>query len=222
MNTALIIGASRGIGLEFVRQYAAAGVEVVGTARDDEGLQRIAQAGGDALQFDALTDDPRVLTDTCGAKLHLCVINAGVYGPRAGMGDAIAQEDFDTTMRTNVLVAMRLIPSVATSLVAGRGKLVTISSRMGSIGERTSANGTVYRASKAALNSVLKDASITYGAKGVVCFTAHPGWVRTDMGGAEADLSVEQSVSGLRRVIADADAGDNGHFINFDGSKIAW
>jgi NAD(P)-dependent dehydrogenase (short-subunit alcohol dehydrogenase family) len=218
----LIVGASRGIGLEFVKQYAAVGIEVVGTARDDSGMQRIADAGGDALEFDALTDDPKILLDTCGAKLGICVINAGVYGPKAASGESFPQNEFDDVMRSNVYVAMRLIPALAPALVAARGKLITVSSRMGSIGERQSGNGTAYRASKAALNSVLKDAAVTLGPKGVTCITVHPGWVRTDMGGAGADLSPEESVKGLRRVIADIDPSDNGTFRNYDGSKIAW
>jgi NAD(P)-dependent dehydrogenase (short-subunit alcohol dehydrogenase family) len=218
----LIVGASRGIGLEFVKQYAAAGIEVVGTARDDAGLERIIAAGGDALEFDALTDDPQVLLDTCGAKLNICVLNAGVYGSKAALGESLTQDEFDHAMRTNVYVAMRLIPALAPALIAARGKLITVSSRMGSIGERQSGNGTVYRASKAALNSVLKDAAVTFGPKGVTCITVHPGWVRTDMGGAGADLSVEESVAGLRRVIADMDPSDNGTFHNYDGSRIAW
>lgn len=222
MSSALIIGASRGIGLEFVRQYAAHGVEVVGTARDEAGMERIIAAGGDALQFDALDDDPKILLETCGAKLNICVVNAGVYGSKASAGESISQDDFDQTMRTNVYVALRVIPAVAPALVGAKGKLITISSRMGSIGERTGPNGTVYRASKAALNSVLKDISLAYAPKGVTCITVHPGWVRTDMGGAGADLSVEESVSGLRRVIADMDPSDNGHFVNYDGHKIAW
>jgi NAD(P)-dependent dehydrogenase (short-subunit alcohol dehydrogenase family) len=103
-----------------------------------------------------------------------------------------------------------------------RGKLAVISSRMGSIGERSSASGSLYRASKAALNSVLADAALTYGPQGVTCLTFHPGWVQTDMGGAGAPLSVEESVRSLRATLAGADASQNGAFLNHDGMPIPW
>jgi NAD(P)-dependent dehydrogenase (short-subunit alcohol dehydrogenase family) len=218
----LIVGASRGIGLEFVRQYCAAGIEVVGTARDDEGLQRIANAGGDALAYDALTDDPQVLADTCGAKCDLAIINLGVAGSRPPVPVAPTQAEFDLVMQTNVWAAMRIIPALAPALIAAKGKLVTLSSRMGSLGERSNASSWLYRASKSAINSVLRDAALTLGPQGVTCITVHPGWVRTDMGGAEADLRVDESVTGLRRVIADVKPKQNGTFLNYDGRAIAW
>jgi NAD(P)-dependent dehydrogenase (short-subunit alcohol dehydrogenase family) len=93
---------------------------------------------------------------------------------------------------------------------------------MGSIGARTASNGSLYRASKAALNSVLKDASLVFGPQGATCVAFHPGWVQTDMGGAEADIPVEQSVSGLRATLAGLTAADNGSFLNYDGTPIPW
>jgi NAD(P)-dependent dehydrogenase (short-subunit alcohol dehydrogenase family) len=96
-----------------------------------------------------------------------------------------------------------------------------LSSRMGSIGSRESAGASLYRASKAALNSVLKDASLALGGK-VICIAFHPGWVRTDMGGAGADIDAQESVAGMRQVLADLQPNDNGSFINFDGTKISW
>jgi NAD(P)-dependent dehydrogenase (short-subunit alcohol dehydrogenase family) len=218
----LIIGASRGIGLEFVRQYVAAGIEAVGTARDDEGMQRIADAGGDALAFDALTDDPQILTDTVGSSLNLAIYNAGVYGPQTAGTEAVTQADFDRVMHTNVWAAMQVIPALAPALERGKGKLVTLSSLMGSLGERVSTTSWLYRASKSAINSVLLDTAHTLGPRGVTCLSVHPGWVRTDMGGPNADLSVEQSVTGLRKVIEAAKARDNGGFYAYDGRKIAW
>jgi NAD(P)-dependent dehydrogenase (short-subunit alcohol dehydrogenase family) len=93
---------------------------------------------------------------------------------------------------------------------------------MASIGERTSPAGSLYRASKAALNSVLKDASLTWGPQGATLVSFHPGWVQTDMGGPGASLTVEDSARNLRNTLALADASANGTFLNHDGKPIAW
>lgn len=92
---------------------------------------------------------------------------------------------------------------------------------MGSIGERAAAGSWLYRASKAAVNSVLKDASLVLAGR-ATCIAFHPGWVRTDMGGPSADLDVSDSVAGMRRVLAGVSPADTGRFFNFDGSPIAW
>ena len=222
MPTALIIGASRGIGLELVRQYQADGWRVIATARKEEDRSKLALMDVQALQLDVTS------VDSIGAlgwklddeKLDVAFINAGLYGPRH---DGIPTvEDFDAVMHTNVLAAMRLMPVVAPLVGAAGGKLAVLSSMMGSIGARHSAIGTLYRASKAALNSVLKDAAISYGPQGATCVAFHPGWVRTDMGGAGADLPVEQSVAGLRATLASLGPSANGTFLNYDGTPIPW
>jgi NAD(P)-dependent dehydrogenase (short-subunit alcohol dehydrogenase family) len=152
----------------------------------------------------------------------VAIINAGVYGPRTQGLVAPEAEDFDAVMHTNVLAAMRLIPVLAPPLAAARGRLAVLSSRMGSLSLMQSSSGWLYRASKAALNAVLKAASVELGAQGIVCLALHPGWVRTQMGGAGAEINVADSVAGMRRVIATADASSNGGFINYDGTQIAW
>jgi NAD(P)-dependent dehydrogenase (short-subunit alcohol dehydrogenase family) len=96
-----------------------------------------------------------------------------------------------------------------------------LSSRMGSIGSRTASGGWLYRASKAALNSVLKDAALQLAGK-ASCVAFHPGWVRTDMGGAGADIDVTTSVSGMRTTLAALTPAASGSFLNFDGSDIPW
>lgn len=218
MATALIIGASRGIGLEFVRQYRADGWRVIATARKKEDLATLSALGAEAHQLDVTSIDSIggfgwKLDDE---KLDVAILNAGVYGPRhEGFP---TQQEFDEVMHTNVLAAMRILPMVTPQLASTRGKLAVLSSRMGSMGARTSSSGTLYRASKAALNSVLVDTSIN--AKGVTCVAFHPGWVKTDMGGSGADVPVEQSVSGMRRVIASLTSADNGTFKNYDGTPI--
>jgi NAD(P)-dependent dehydrogenase (short-subunit alcohol dehydrogenase family) len=218
----LIIGASRGIGLEFVRQYAQAGYRVVATARGDEGLQRITALGAKALRLDVLdaASASGLAWQIDGEAFDGVVINAGVFGPRLAPLAPPSQDDFDAVMRTNVLGPMRMMAQLVDAL-APHAKLAVLSSRMGSIGSRESAGASLYRASKAALNSVLKDASLALSGK-AICIAFHPGWVRTDMGGAGADLDAQESVAGMRQVLADLQPNDNGSFINFDGTKISW
>ncbi len=125
-------------------------------------------------------------------------------------------------MHTNVLAAMRLLPIIAPMLAGQRGKLAVLSSRMGSLAERESAGGSLYRASKAALNSVLIDTALVYGPRGVSCVAFHPGWVRTEMGGPDAEISVEASASGMRATLAALPASDKAVYRNYDGAAIAW
>jgi NAD(P)-dependent dehydrogenase (short-subunit alcohol dehydrogenase family) len=222
MPTVLIVGASRGIGHEMARQYKDDGWRVIATARRPEDCEALSELGAEAHQLDVTNAEAIAgmgwkLDDE---KLDAAWLVAGLYGPRhAGFP---TQEDFDAVMHTNVLAAMRLVPIVAPLLAGTRGKLAVISSRMGSMGERTSPGGSLYRASKAALNSVLVDAALTYASQGVTCVSFHPGWVQTDMGGSGAPLTVEQSVSDLRATLAGLDASANGSFLNHDGMPIAW
>ena len=228
MNRVLVVGASRGIGFEFVRQHREAGDVVTGTARDDEGLARIQSLGATAWRLDLLDAASTagltrlIAGDRDGDGLHFdfIVLNAGVYGPRYTGLQTPTADEFDAVMHTNVLGAMRVLPQLVDALAPG-AKLAVISSRMGSIGLRTSPSGWLYRASKAALNSVLKDASLALDGK-AICVAFHPGWVRTDMGGAGADIEVSQSVADMRRTLAGLTPQDNGSFFNHDGAALAW
>jgi NAD(P)-dependent dehydrogenase (short-subunit alcohol dehydrogenase family) len=222
MPTALILGASRGIGHEMVRQYRADGGRVIATARQQHDLDNLRQLGAEAHQLD-VTDAEAIaglgwkLDDE---KIDSAWLVAGLYGPR---NDGFpTQDDFDSVMHTNVLAAMRLLPIVAPLVAATRGKLGVLSSQMGSIGGRHSAIGSLYRASKAALNSVLRDTAITFGPQGATCIAFHPGWVQTDMGGAGAAISPEHSVRDLRATLAKATPDANGTFLNHDGTPIPW
>ncbi len=222
----LVIGASRGIGLEFVAQYRKDGATVTATARDDKGLARLTALGATALKLDVVdaASASGLAWQIEGAGFDVAIINAGVNAnPQAerarGLG-APPEDEFDKVMRTNVLGPMRVIPQIAEAMAPG-GKLAVLSSRMGSIGSRTAAGSSLYRASKAAVNSVLKDAALTLGSK-LTCISFHPGWVRTDMGGSGADLDVATSVGGMRKVIASLSPKETGSFFNYDGKVIAW
>jgi NAD(P)-dependent dehydrogenase (short-subunit alcohol dehydrogenase family) len=222
MPTALIIGASRGIGLELVRQYLADGWRVLATARTEADCKRLAAMQAHAYQLDVTSADSIAALgwNLDGEQLDAAWINAGQFGPRH---DGFpTQQEFDTVMHTNVLAAMRLLPILAPMAVATHGKIAVLSSIMGSIGGRDGGNATLYRASKAALNSVLKDAAIKYGPEGVTCIAFHPGWVKTDMGGEGAQIEVDTSVAGLRATLAKAGTDANGAFLNYDGATIPW
>lgn len=220
--TVLIVGASRGIGLELTRQYLADGARVFATARSDAALAQLRGLGARVLRLDVAdaASASGLAWQIDGEAFDTVVVNAGVYGPSSSGLQPPSEEDFDQVMHTNVLGPMRVIPQLADALAAG-ARLGVISSRMGSMGLRASASGWLYRASKAAVNSVLKDASIALAGQ-AICVALHPGWVRTDMGGAGAELDVADSARDLRRTLNGLTAADNGRFLNHDGQPLAW
>ena len=185
---ALVTGASRGIGLEFVRQCLAAGDTVTATARTDAALAQLEALGATPLRID-VTQPASVSAlgwQLDGEKFDLALYVAGVMS-RGGATQPPVQDDFDRVMRTNVWGAMQVIPQVAPLVEDAHGRFVFISSAMGHISEVASSYSWVYRASKAALNMAVASAQFDY--PHAVMVTMSPGWVKTDMGGEAATFA---------------------------------
>jgi NAD(P)-dependent dehydrogenase (short-subunit alcohol dehydrogenase family) len=225
MPTVLVTGANRGIGLEFVRQYAADGWRVIATARATAEASDLTNISGDVrvqpldvADFHAVS---RFGEGLGGDPLDVLIANAGVMGPQR-METSEDGEAWIEMMRVNSVAPVLLAKSVLGNVAAAKGKLVAITSRMGSIEDNGSGGYIAYRASKAALNAAWKSLSIDVKGRGIACAVLHPGWVQTRMGGGGAPLAPEDSVSNMRRTIDKLDAGESGGFFNYDGAPIPW
>ena len=218
----LVVGASRGIGWALAEQYCAAGARVLATARSAPDLQRLAALGARTLRLDVAdaAGSSGLAWAVDGEAFDVVIVNAGVYGPDRAAFDVPTEAEFDTVMRTNVLGAMRVLAQVEPALAHG-ARVLLVSSNMGSLGLRSHAARWLYRASKAALNSVAKDASLVLAGR-AVCVAVHPGWVRTAIGGPEAPLSADDSAQALRRLIDRLQPADNGGFFDPEGAPLPW
>lgn len=230
-STVLVTGANRGIGLEFVRQYLGEGRWVIAACRAPErapALERLAEDAGARLQIVALdvadaasvAGAARALQDQSVDLLLHCAATMG--GPGQSLG-RIDYADWARLLEVNTLGALRVIEAFTAHLERGAGRLaVVLTSLMGSITENTSGGWVAYRSSKAALNMAVKCAAIELADRHITCLAMHPGWVRTDMGGAQAPLSAEESVTSMRRVIAGLGPGDSGTLLDYDGHPHRW
>ena len=224
MSTVLLIGASRGIGLELARQYRQLGWRVIATARDDAGLARLRALDCEALRVD-VTDpasNSGLAWQLDGEKLDLAIYVAGVID-RASTTTPPSRETFDRLMHTNVMGAAMALPQIAPMLQQANGVLAVISSVMGSLAQTQSGDSALYRISKAALNMWLRCAQSDHPQ--LCCVALHPGWVQTDMGGARAPLTPVQSATDIRRTLETVRARRadfHGAFLNHDGSPLPW
>ena len=220
MSTVLVIGASRGIGLEFVRQYREAGRRVIATVRDADGRARVQALGAEALTVDVA--NPASVSGLAwqldGEKIDLALYVAGVLR-RPNALTPPTQQDFDAVMHTNVLGAMQTLPQVAPLVAKARGVFAFLSSSMSQIGSVPDSGSWLYRTSKAALNMAVAAAQHDYPDATLV--TIDPGWVQTDMGGAGAALTVAQSVQGMCQVLASLTPADKGRLLHHDGRRAA-
>ncbi|MDA8230486.1 MAG: SDR family oxidoreductase [Magnetospirillum sp.] len=222
MPTIVITGANRGLGLEFARQYAADGWRVLAVVRDPVKGRAASEAGAEVYVCDVA--DPaqiaRLKTSLAGIPIDVLLCNAGVYGERQSLG-SIDPEEFLRVVRINALGPLLLAEALAPQLT-GLKIVAAVSSKMGSVADNISGGVYAYRASKAALDMVVKSLSLDLKERGVVAVALSPGWVRTDMGGMSAPLDAPTAVGGMRRVLAGLTPGDSGKFLHWDGSEVPW
>ena len=219
MPNVLITGANRGLGLEFARQYCRDGWTVFATVREpSEELEALCARVErvDMMDLDAVAE--------LGSRfeaLDLLIANAGTYGPKDAANAADARGWLDT-FAVNTVAPYLLARSVLPLIEASGGKLIAVSTRMGSIEDNDSGGFLAYRSSKAALNMAWRNLALDAKGRGVVAAVLHPGWVQTRMGGSSAPLEPGESVSGMRKVIEGLQPKDSGGFFAYDGATIPW
>ena len=228
LRTALVVGASRGLGLGLAQELAARGWQVIGTARNPGKAAGLAKliAGSDGrvraetLDVDKPEDLDALAARLAGTKLNLLFLNAGISGSSRPIENT-TPEDLQKVMLTNsvapIRIAARLLP-----LVVHGGTVAFMTSLLGSIGDNTSGGFDIYRVSKAALNMLARSfVATTARERDVTVLNLHPGWVKTDMGGPMAPLTVHESVKGLVDVI-EKRHGRRHLFLDYRGKELPW
>ncbi|MCV4287390.1 SDR family oxidoreductase [Pseudomonas capsici] len=224
-KTALIIGASRGLGLGLVQRLSEQGWNVIATVRDPqkaEALRSIANARVETLDIDEIASLEVLVQKLKGEVFDVLFVNAGVMGPRHQSAAQSTAAELGQLFLTNAVAPIRLAERLVGQIRPGTGVLAFMSSWLGSVACPDGAEIGLYKASKAALNSMTNTFVSQLGDNRPTVLSLHPGWVKTDMGGEGADIDVLTSTTGLVKQL-EAYAGKGGHyFINYKGETIAW
>jgi NAD(P)-dependent dehydrogenase (short-subunit alcohol dehydrogenase family) len=233
MSTILITGANRGLGLEFARQYATHGWEVIATARNpekSEELQKLAKKGSvfpQALNVSSGESVQALVKNLSGKPIDLLVLNSAIYTRDGNEIGKINYEGWRESFETNVLGAVRVAEALLDNVAASeRKQIVAISTGMGSLGALGTTMGFgaayQYRTSKAALNMAMLILAKDLEPRGIGVVIFSPGWVQTDMGGANASLTPAQSIGGMRKALEGNPMDLTGKFLSYDGSAWPW
>ena len=231
MPAVLITGASRGLGFELAKQYAVEGWRVIACCRKPEdaiALKKLAPSARDMVSVVAMdvADNDTVRNAALTLKdavVDILINSAGIAGvPQQSTGQ-IDYASWARVLDVNTMGPLRVLEAFTDNLARSERRLVvTITSGMGSLADNTSGGSIAYRSSKAAVNMVMRSAAIDLAPRGITCVLINPGWVKTDMGGPDATLSPQQSVSAMRRLIETLGPNDSGKFYNYDGREYPW
>jgi NAD(P)-dependent dehydrogenase (short-subunit alcohol dehydrogenase family) len=226
-RTALIVGASRTLGLGLATEYARRGWDIIGTVRDDRrtGLHDLAEASDGRVTVASLdmTRPEQIAAlreDLAERTLDLLFVNAAITRGNIPIGE-VPTDMFTEVMVTNALSPMRVVEAFR-SLVAPTGTIGVMSSRQGSIGLNTNGGQDVYRASKSALNQLMRSYAARYTDTAHTVLLICPGRVRTELGGPDAPLTIDQSIPGVVDTI-DRHGGEPGlKFLNYQDQAVPW
>lgn len=225
MENVLITGANRGIGLELAKQFAAAGNGVLATCRDQSKADALVAAGDNVSVYELEVSDPdsvaALQAELQGTTIDALILNAGISG-RAQSTSDMDYAGWAEAFAVNTMAPFCLFTALKPNLLrAERPRVVTVSSALGALSDER-VMGYAYQSTKAAVNKVMQLLAKDVECEGIIAVPVHPGWVRTDMGGPNADLSVEESASGLMTLINGLTMAQSGRFWNWDGTEHAW
>jgi NAD(P)-dependent dehydrogenase (short-subunit alcohol dehydrogenase family) len=232
MPNLFITGANRGIGLEFAKQYLDAGWRVFACCRNPDKadvLKQLALRHTDLLSMHLLDvadfdQIERLAMELANQEIDLLLNNAGIYPDTVDSGfGAIDYEAWMHAFRVNSMAPLKIAETFTRQVARSQQKrIVSITSKMGSIADNTSGGAYLYRSSKTALNMAVKSLSVDLASRGIITAVLHPGWVQTDMGGSHALITVQESVAGMRRVIEQLTPARSGKFYDYQGKEIPW
>lgn len=231
MTTALITGANRGLGLEFVRQFARDGVKVIATCRKPAAASELAAAAVeisgnieirelDAASRSAIEALARQLA---GRPIDYLVANAAISPKKQAPIGEIGEAEWLDVFRTNTLGPAYLANAFAESVAASERRVIAfISTRMTVLKENTAGSYYMYRSSKGALNQVARNLALEYAQRGITVVALHPGFVRTDMGGPRGSIDAAESVAGLKNLLFAARGEESGRFFDYTRQELNW
>ena len=230
MTNVLVTGANRGLGLGFVTNYLGKNVNVVSTTRDIKSSRELLSLKErfpdnlEIFELDLLKESAGdTLANFLGERpIDILINNAGI-GSTNQHFQAVSPKPWLEVLKVNLIAPLMVTQSIIDNVKKGVDKKIYfLSSQLGSIGDNTSGGMYIYRSSKTGLNQVVKSLSVDLKPQGITVVSLHPGWVKTDMGGPNAPVSIDESIEGMTQVIHTTDIRDTGRFLNYDGKELPW
>ena len=231
MKNVLITGANRGLGLGFVKKFLEKNVKVFCTTRNISKSNELMKYQTkypnnlEICELDLIAENSsNVLSNFLGDNpIDTFISNAGVIGSSSQHFEGVSSNSWLEVLKINLIAPLLITQSIVRNIeISNEKKVYFISSKVGSIDDNRGGGMYIYRSSKTALNQVVKSLSIDLKPLGISVISLHPGWVRTDMGGPNALISVDQSIDGMMSVISSTNIKNSGQFLNYDGNKIPW